>query len=227
MAIGPDSLITVKSVAPQAAWDKLEGTPLKPYTQLFIDLSNIYSIDLNWILSYLQWESGFGAANNIFSLLHQPWDMLCGFPPCSQYGGYSYPGFIDCRDPGNGYCYLNFDNNQNGIQAGYINWQGYVARGWTTWFTSLSVALCGNPAGCGSAWVNNVIAQGDLNSRTWPYIGPPPVCDPGYHWDGVQCVPDYVPPPPPELLLSGSGLVALGLGLLMVGGAYYVWKTNE
>ncbi len=284
MPIGPDSLITVQSVSPQAAFDKLAGTPMQPYAQLFIDLSLAYNIDLNWILSYLQWENGFGAANDIFSTHHDPWDLLCS---CGS-GNCSYPGCIGCRLASNGYCYYAFDNNENGIQAGYINWQSYVARGWNTWFNSLSVALCGNPNGCSSGWVNNVIVQGDLNSRTWPVStvplavsttadrvtarpgetvtftatpsgGQPPyafmwnfgdgVIIPGpatithayaaegTYWAGAQihdsaggilnsdAVPIVVVGSPGGFLGGGSGIAALGLGLVLVGGAYYVWKT--
>jgi len=208
MSISGNSDIRMQSVSPAAAYAKLAGTPLQPYADLFVSLSQQYGIDLNWVLSYLQWENGFGAGH--FSMnFNDPWDMLCGVPgsPCD---GSNPPwGAIRCERAPNDYCYWVFPDMATGIESGYRNWVRYVKNGWTSWFSSLSVALCGDPAGCSSPWVQNVINQGDLNSQQWPYTGPPP------------------PGPPPIFILPSSAMLLLLGSILAVGaavGAYYVHK---
>ncbi len=53
----------------------------------------------------------------------------------------------------------------------------------------------------------------------------PPVCPPGSHWDGVQCVPD-VPGDNGGTIGAGGGggLMLLGGGLLLAGAGYLIWK---
>lgn len=182
------TLVTTQTVSKQAAWDKLRGTPLEPWTNLFIQGAYAYGIDLNWILSYLQWETGFGEGH--FSMdFNNPWDMLCS------------AGAPECRQAPNGYWYRAYATMEEGIEAGYQLWASYVARGWNTWFTSLSVALCGNPAGCVSSWVDMVIAQGQANADLWPYTGPPT--------DGNDLLTELMRFAAPLML----GLVLVGIGI--------------
>lgn len=214
MTVTADSPITIQTVSPQAALDKLAGTPLEPWTQVFIAMAESYRIDLNWVLSYLQWETGFGSAGpggRHFSMeYNDPWDFLCGVP-----GGDCGPplgeGAIDCHRAPNGYCYSVFPTMEVGIEAGYKNWVRYVNNGWSTWFTSLSVALCGNPSGCSGGWVNNVIRQGQENAERWPYVPP----GDGNGGDGQL-------PPAISLalpILAGLALMAGSVLLLRKGGA--------
>jgi hypothetical protein len=167
-----ESDIRVQTVSPQAAYEKLNGTPMQQWADVFIRLSNNYSIDLNWILSYLQWETGFGGAGGRHPSMdfNDPWDMLCASPgqPCNCAPIFGASGVVTAP---NGYCYYTWPTMEAGIEAGYKNWKSYIDRGWTNWFSSLSVSLCGNPAGCSGEWVQNVINQANYNASHWPYQG--------------------------------------------------------
>jgi hypothetical protein len=162
-----------RTISDEGVRAKLAGTPLESWAGTFLTLSRQYGIDPNWIVSYLQWETGFGGTVGDLHpsmLFNDPWDMLCGVPgePC---GSGSRWGSVECRRAPNDYCYYVYPSMEAGIEAGYRNWQSYIQRGWTNYFSSLSVALCGNPAGCDSQWVPNVIAQADSNAARWPYTG--------------------------------------------------------
>ncbi len=52
----------------------------------------------------------------------------------------------------------------------------------------------------------------------------PPVCPPGSHWDGVQCVPDLPGDGGTIITGGGGGLMLLGGGLLLAGAGYLIWK---
>lgn len=216
MSIENSTPITIQSVSSQAAVDKLAGTPLEPWTQLFIDLAISYSIDLNWVLSYMQWETGFGSAGpggrHPSMDFNDPWDMLCGTPSSGSLGT-SIQGASGCVPAPNGYWYVQFPTMEAGIEAGYRLWQSYVGKGWSDWFTSLSVALCGNPDGCNSPWVGSVIQQGNINAAHWPYVPPGP--------------PPPPPPPPGGVVSSPTSIVAGVIGLASLAGAIALMRANQ
>jgi len=177
-----------------------------------VQLAYTYEIDLNWILSYLQMENDFGSAGpggRHFSMDHNnPWDNLCypyDVPQCGRYPAENW-GATHCKDPGNEYCYAVYPSMEIGLAAGYRQWQNYKSRGWDTWYKSLSVALCGNPGGCNSQWVDNVISTGRLNEQRWPYTGPEPTPQ---------------PVPITRVGLSGDTVLTLA-GLAIMGGAIYL-----
>ncbi len=197
--IANDSDIRVPTISDQGVREKLAGTPLAAYTDLILDLSRRHNIDPNWVLSYLEWESGFGAANDFSMPNNNPWDMFCyPYPgsmadcgPSEQWGA---SGCVVIETSEGQRCFAVYPSMEVSLEAGYRNWESYVARGWTTWRTSLSVSLCGNPDGCPGTWVNNVIQQGRDNAARWPPV-PPPNCPSGTHLVGSVCVPDTEPPP--------------------------------
>jgi hypothetical protein len=210
LTITHDTLISVPTISDDGVRAKLAGTPMESWADTFIAKSRQYQLDPNWVMGYLQWETGFGSAGpggiHPSMLFNDPWDLLCGVPDgaCGAAGFY---GSIECRRAPNGYCYHVYASMEAGIEAGYLNWQSYIQRGWNTYWTSLSVALCGVPAGCASTWVDSVIAQANDNAARWPYTGEPP-------------------PPPPPLEASGTFAMVLGLGFL-VGGAATWWLTKQ
>lgn len=205
--IRPESSIEVQSLSEEGAREILAGTPVQGYADTFLRLSREYRIDTNWILSYLQWESGFGSANS-FSLAHNNlWDILC-YP--GQWGA------VGCNDPGNGYSYAVYPDMATGIEAGYRLWRSYVERGWSSWFKSLSVALCGNAGGCDGSWVGSVIAQANRNAERWPYSPPTGGGGGGSGGNGGGN-------PPPIILPSGSAEPPyLLVGAALVGAAALV-----
>jgi hypothetical protein len=151
------------TVAPAAVTAKFSGTPLAGYETVFWTLAANYGVDPNWALAYLQFESAFGKAGVSTANPTNPWDIL------------SYPGQwgqVGEHVPGNGYRYAVFASVEQGLEAGFRLWRSYAEAGYSSWFSSLSRALCGNPAGCeGSTWVDQVIAQGTYNATQWPYGG--------------------------------------------------------
>jgi len=202
MTVSADQDIRVQTITADGMREALAGTPLASWADVFVRLADQYGIDRNWIISYLRWETGFGSAGpggrHPSMGFNDPWDLLCGTPDSACSG--EWPGAVCTRAP-NLYCYQAFPTMEAGIEAGYQNWGSYVARGWTTWFTSLSVALCGKPAGCAGQWVQNVIAQGQQNEARWP-IGTP------------QPQPSAISP----VLVFGVILVGAGAALLLSRG---------
>jgi hypothetical protein len=207
MTVSGSQDIRVQTIADAGVTESLANTPLAQWADVFVRLAKQYQIDQNWIISYLRWETGFGAAGpggrHPSMDLNDPWDLLCGTPETACSGA-KWDEAVCTRAP-NGYCYYRFPTMEAGIEAGYQNWGSYVARGWTTWFSSLSVALCGRPGGCDSPWVGNVIQQGQQNEARWP---PVPVEPPG--------------PPANHSPIIVVGLILVGAGaamLLSSGGA--------
>ena len=192
MNVGPDTSIRQRTVSDHAIWAKLRGTPMEGAEGPLRALVEAYRIDPNWALSYLQWESGFGSSAIGRANPSNPWDILC------------YPGqwgqVAEYR-PGNGYCYAVYPDLATGLEAGFRLWSSYADSGWSTWFASLSRALCGVPSGCDSPWVANVIATGQANAAQWPAGGS---SDPA----GPPGLPRFSP------LMLGA---LVGLGLFMAG----------
>lgn len=224
MTVTGDTPVIGRTISDDGVRAKLAGTPLESWASTFVRLSNQYGIDPNWIVSYMQWETGFGGTVGDLHpsmLFNDPWDMLCGVPggACGTPG----PGAIECRRAPNDYCYYVYPTMEAGIEAGYANWKSYVDRGWSNYFSSLSVALCGNPAGCGGSWVANVIAQANDNAQRWPYAGPVGCqydgeCPPGQACAGGVCL----------ATVEGSPAFAVVVGLgFLAGGAATWWLTKE
>ena len=194
MSITWDSDVRQQSISAAGVATILAGTPLSSYAGTVEALATKYGIDANWIVSYLQWENGFGTANSFSLSNNNPWDILC-YP--EQWGS------SGCNDPGNGYSYAVYPDMAIGLEAGFRLWASYVAMGLTTWGSSLSRAECGQ-ATCPGNWVENVIATGDSNSVEYP-------ADSGYT------------PPVPTLGETPTGVgVLLLLGGAMIAGAAYL-----
>ena len=155
------STITVNT---DAVYAKFANTPLKGYEEVFIELSSLYRIDPNWALSYLQWESGFAKSAIGLANPTNPWDILCYPGQWSAVGEYRVWNEAEGKE----YCYAKYGSIRIGLEAGFRLWNNYLERGYNTWHQSLSIVLCGNPAGCASQWVHNVISQGNSNAEQWP-----------------------------------------------------------
>lgn len=179
--VGPDANLRDPTVSPDAVYAKFAGTPLQGYEPVFLALADTYQIDPNWALSYLQWESGFGASQVGLANPTNPWDIL------SVPGQWGQIDTICFR-----LCYAVYPDVPTGLEAGFRLWSYYADLGYGDWFESLSRALCGNAAGCGGDWVANVIATGQQNAVQWPYVGGPPP-----------------PPPPPPLGCEPNCIVIL------------------
>lgn len=177
----------------------LAGTPMQPYAQDIVDLSNKYQIDPNWILCYIQMENGVGAGNTFSLAYNNPFDILCNK---------TMPGVTGCSDPGNGYNYNVYPSMYAGLEGGYLLWNYYITQGWDTWAKSLAVALCGNLSCMSDPWVQNVIALGQANEAKYPIINPPP--------------PPPSPAPPPS---PGFPVVALFGAAFLLGGAALAFTT--
>lgn len=195
MSIGAQSDIRIRSVSSAGVRAKLAGTPLEGYADLFVALATKYAIDPNWALAYLQWESGFGRESPAPT---NPWDILCATGNWRQ---------IDCVTTGAGYSYAVYPDMATGLEAGFRLWDSYYRRGWTNWFSSLSVALCGNPQGCQGTWVESVISQGQANAEAYPYVESPI-------------------PPPVNVEIFNSAAVLLGALMLLAGSAYLYTKAQ-
>ena len=164
MTITRGSDIRVRSVSFEAVKAKFAGTPFEAWEGAFWTLAAQYGIDPNWGLSYLQWENGFGRANDFFERLNNAWDILC--VPGGQWGQ------ISCWTSALGYSYAVYPNKGMGIEAGFRLWKSYVDRGLITWADTLCRASIGTVP-CDTTWVRGVVATGNRNSELWPVEGAP------------------------------------------------------
>ena len=164
MTIIRDSDIRVRSVSFEAVQAKFAGTPFEPWGEAFWLFASQYGIDPNWGLAYLQWENGFGRANDFFERLNNAWDILC--VPGGQWGQES------CWTSALGYSYAVYPNKGIGIEAGFRLWKAYVDAGLVTWAQTLCRASIGTVP-CDTDWVRGVISTGNQNSELWPVEGAP------------------------------------------------------
>lgn len=213
--VAPESDLRQPTVSWAAVSAKLAGTPLQGYEAVFWSLAQQYGVDPNWALSYLQWESAFGSRGVSTGNPTNPWDIA------------SYPGQwgqVGSYDAGNGFNAANggyavYPDVSTGLEAGFRLWRSYADAGYSSWWASLSRALCGNPDGCGGTWVNNVIATGGQNAAQWPYDGstaPPPSSGappssgtpPRFSFPGLSMLTE-----PRTLALLALGLILVGAGV--------------
>lgn len=182
-----------RTISSAGVREKMDPTPMRDYANLLLAFSEEYNIDPNWSLAYIQWESAFLRPDTIAAHCNNPYDLLC-------HAGH------ECYAPGNGYSYAYYPTVEVGIEDGLSNFKTYVDRGWVTWFSSLSVALCGVPGGCASDWVDKVIATGNENAAKWPY-------DPGSDCNDCSCMACDGEEPSSYLLAGLVGLTMLGAGV--------------
>lgn len=203
---------------------QLAGTPLEPYAATIVKLARDYEVDVNWAMSYLRWESGFGASQIGRQNPTNPWDILC-------YSGQW--GQVDEFRPGNGYCYAVYPDVPTGLEAGFRQWRRYRdVWGATTWRESLCIAVSGNVDSCNEQWVNNVVASAQHWASLYPFDGineqqlPEPVLLPPQGPSGPSQGPQQAPVGGQDFPLQAL-LVPLGLGLVVVFGLSLAENTKR
>lgn len=197
MAVTAEANIRTWSVDDGFVRSKLADTAIN--ADDFLYFARTYNVDPNWALAYLQWESHFGDTPIGRANPTNPWDILSVPGQWGQVGEYA---------PGNGYSYATYPDARTGLEAGFRLWDSYASKGWDTWRTSLSVALCGQPDGCAGTWVESVIRQGQYNAGQSGEPTDTPVPEVGFPIGPIEF--------PVIGSVSSGALVGLGAAALLV-----------